>query len=383
MRIVWHSCAPWACSGYGSQTAIWTRKLQEMGHEVIISSYWGLSGSPTLWGGDDSHDPVTVLPGFGANYCSVSLGQHCKRVEPDLVITLGDIWVLDPNILRELPAAHWLPADCRPMSLADRQCIDASGAQLMAMGRWGYERFRTAGYNPVYCPHAIDTDIFKPAEDRRALRDLIDVGDNFVIGINAANNDAIRKALPEQMLAFAKFHQNHPDSLLALHTGIHQDGGQDLEAVAENLGIIDCIRVVDQYRYHSGLVTPGDLADWYNAVDVLSACTYGEGFGIPVIEAQACGVLVVSTDASVMTEINPHGIQVGGDPFWNGVHKGWWIHPSVSEIYRAFEEAYDRRGEDRSKLREFAMEYDAETVAGKYMKPSVDELLARMEKRTV
>jgi glycosyltransferase involved in cell wall biosynthesis len=377
MRIVWHSCAPWAASGYGQQTAMWIRKLTQMGHEVIVSAYWGLSGSPTQW------DGITILPGFGANYCSVSLGQHCKRVEPDLVITLGDIWVLDPNVLRELPVAHWLPSDCRPMSLADRQCIDASGAQLMAMGRWGYDRFAAAGYNPVYCPHAVDTDVFKPAEDRRALRDLIDVGDDFVIGINAANNDAIRKALPEQMLAFAKFHQNHPGSVLALHTGIHQDGGQDLEAVAENLGIIDCIRVVDQYRYHCGMVTAQDLAEWYQAIDVLSACTYGEGFGIPVIEAQACQAQVISTDASVMTEINPHGIRVGGDPFWNGVHKGWWIHPSVSGIYRAFEEAYDRRDEDRSRLREFAMGYDTETVAEKYMKPSVDELLSRMEKRKV
>ena len=60
--------------------------------------------------------------------------------------------------------------------------------------------------------------------------------------INQANNDAIRKAIPEQMMAFAKFAENHPDALLTLHTGVHQEGGQDLEAVAENLGIIDLVQ---------------------------------------------------------------------------------------------------------------------------------------------
>lgn len=66
-RIQWNSTVPWSCSGYGQQTALWARKLTEMGHEVIISTYWGLSGSPTSWNG------ITVLPGFGGNYCTPSL----------------------------------------------------------------------------------------------------------------------------------------------------------------------------------------------------------------------------------------------------------------------------------------------------------------------
>ncbi len=367
-KVVWHSCSPWAPSGYGQQTAIWIRKLKEMGHEVIVSSYWGLSGSPTQWEG------ITVLPGYGSNYCSTSLGGHCQVIKPDLVVTLGDIWVLDPGILRQYPVAHWLPSDCRPMSLADRSCINQSGARLIAMSRFGYDRFRTAGYKPYYIPHGIDTEIFRPAEDRDKVRDALGVTGNFVIGINAANNDAIRKALPEQMLAFAKFNADHPDSLLALHTGVHQEGGQDIESVAENLGITDKIRVVDQYRYHSGLVTPEDLAEWYQMLDVLSACTYGEGFGIPIVEAQASGVPVITTNASAMTELNPYGTAVDGEPFWNGVHKGWWISPGISQIAEAFEKAY-REWQEDPRLREFALQYDKETVAREYFGPVISELL--------
>lgn len=371
-RIMWHSCAPWSPSGYGMQTAVWIQELAKMGHEVFVSSYWGLSGSATDWNG------ITILPGFGSGYCSTSLSQHYKAYKPDLVITLGDIWVLDAGLLREMRVAHWLPCDCRPMSLADRANAEASGAQLMAMSRFGYERFAQAGFRPVYSPHGIDTGLFSPLEDRDGLRREWGVEDKFVIGINAANNDAIRKGISEQMLAFARFRQDHDDAVLALHSGVHQEGGQDLEALAENLGITDCLRVVDQYRYHAGIMQPSDLRSWYGAIDVLSACSFGEGFGLPIIEAQSCGTPVITTDASSMTELNPHGQQVSGDPFWNGVHKGWWIRPSVSQITDAYERAYaERDNPERDKLREFAKGYDKSVVAAEYMKPAVDELLRR------
>lgn len=371
-KIMWHSCAPWAPSGYGTQTAVWAQKLTEMGHEVIISSYWGLSGSSTTWNG------ITVLPGWGSNYCTSSLSGHFRSIQPDLVITLSDIWVLDPNLIKEMPVAHWLPSDCRPMSLADKGIVDHTGAQLIAMSHFGHDRFRSAGYNPLYVPHGINTEVFAPSPNREELREKAGIADNFVIGINAANNDAIRKAIPEQMLAFAKFLKTRPDAILALHSNVSESGGQDLEVLAENLGITDRIRVVDQYRYASGFVSPQDLADWYSMIDVLSACTYGEGFGLPIIEAQACGTPVITTEASSMTELNPLGISVKGKPFWNGVHKGWWISPFPGEIADAYD-WHSRNAPDGEKLRRFAVDnYSADVVAQSHMGPAIDELLRRL-----
>ena len=206
--------------------------------------------------------------------------------------------------------------------------------------------------------------------------------DEFVIGMNAANNDAVRKAAPEMFLAFARFHADHPEAILAIHAGVHQDGGQDLEVLAENLGITDRVRVVDQYHYHAGMVSAKELADWYCAIDVLAACTYAEGFGIPIIEAQACGIPVITTKASSMVELNPHGIEVDGTPFWNGVHKGWWIRPDVQGMVDAFTEAYEKRDNvDSARLRKFAESYSVENVAEKYMGPAIEELADRMARR--
>ena len=372
--ILGHAPAPWSPlpSGYGTQIALWSQKLREMGHEVVLSSFWGLTGTVTEWNG------ITVLPGFGQAYCSPSLQQHAKHVKPDLVLTLGDVWVLDPAVLREIPVAHWLPSDCLPMSTADRNVVEAAGSQLIAMSRFGQERFRAAGIDAFYVPHGISFDVWKPAENRAALREARGIDPAaYIIGVNAANNDAIRKAAPEMMLAFAKFHQSHPDAILALHTGVHCDGGQDLEVVAENLGITDRVMVVDQYRYTAGLITESDLCDWYSAIDVLCAATYAEGFGLPIVEAMACGTPVITTKCSSMEELNPDGLQVDGSPFWNGVHKGWWIRPDVAGMVRAFEESYERRHDvDRVKLRESVAQYEVNTVAEKHMRPVVDELLA-------
>ena len=374
-RILWNSTAPWSASGYGTQTQLWLLKLRDMGHDMYASCYWGLQGAPTLWNG------IPILPAFGASYSSPALHQHAKLLNPDLVIDLGDLWVMDPGLLRELPMAHWLPSDCRPMSAADRGVAEQAGLSLIAMSKFGLARFREAGFtNSLYVPHALDFDTWRIPEDRNKLREATGISpDTFVIGINAANNDAIRKAPSEMLLAFAKFLQDHPDSLLALHTGVHCDGGQDLEFLAESLGVTDRVRVVDQYRYTAGLIQPSELADWYGAIDVLLGATYGEGFGLPLVESLACGTPVITTRCSSMEEINPDGLQVDGDPFWNGVHRAWWIRPSVSGMVAALEQAYEQRHDvDRVKLRESVAQYEVGRVAEEHMGPAVDTLLDRM-----
>jgi glycosyltransferase involved in cell wall biosynthesis len=114
---------------------------------------------------------------------------------------------------------------------------------------------------------------------------------------------------------------------------------------------------------------------------VLLGATYGEGFGLPLVEAMACGVPVITTKCSSMEEINPDGLQVDGEPFYNGVHKAWWIRPSVGGMVRALEMSYEQRGDvNPEKLRDSVAEYEVGNVAEKYMGPAVDVLLERMKR---
>jgi glycosyltransferase involved in cell wall biosynthesis len=102
------------------------------------------------------------------------------------------------------------------------------------------------------------------------------------------------------------------------------------------------------------------------------------------MEAQAAGTPVITTNASAMAEINPYGIAVDGQPFWNGVHKGWWISPNITQIAESYEQAYqDRKGVDHKKLRRFAQKYAYPKISEKYMQPAITELLNRMEAKKI
>ena len=176
-------------------------------------------------------------------------------MKPDLVLDAGGCVGVDPAVLREIPVAHWLPSDCRPMSRRTGTWLRRRGRSSSPCRGSGRNGSGLGGTDAFYVPHGISFDVWKPAENRAALREARGIDPAaYLIGVNAANNDAIRKAAPEMMLAFARFRATHPDAILALHTGVHCDGGQDLEAVAENLGITDAVMVVDQYRYTAGLI---------------------------------------------------------------------------------------------------------------------------------
>ena len=57
---------------------------------------------------------------------------------------------------------------------------------------------------------------------------------------------------------------------------------------------------------HTGIVSEKELGDLYNLVDLFVFPSLYEGFGLPVIEAMACGTKVASSNTSSLPE-------VGGD----------------------------------------------------------------------
>lgn len=73
-------------------------------------------------------------------------------------------------------------------------------------------------------------------------------------------------------------------------------GGLDVEAHAAALGIADDL-------YLPGFVPEDDLPALYNAALCLAFPSRYEGFGLPAVEAMACGTPVVVSDASSLPEV--------------------------------------------------------------------------------
>lgn len=372
-RILIHSNAPWMPTGYGKQAAHLVRTLQGLGHEVVVSAFAGLTGAPIEWHG------TTVLPNGMYEFGVDVLIPHMDTVEPDLTILLMDVWKVGPlaDALKGRNVAGWVPADCAPLSRLDNQFFHQSGVRPIAMSRFGEQQLSDAGLSPLYAPHVVDRDVFRPlsTEDRGKYRSAMGLDDRFVIGMCAANSDAVRKGFPEQFEAFRGFHKKHPEALLYVHSIAKSPRGLDLRRLALEIGIEpDSIRITDTYPQISGAFDDSLMADWYGILDVLSMCSYAEAFGVPLIEAQACGTPVVTTAGSAMMENRGPGWLVQGERFWNHVHGAWWQRPHVAQIVRAYDKAYVQASTRRTQAREASRDFDA-TLSPAWWRTILESLL--------
>jgi glycosyltransferase involved in cell wall biosynthesis len=107
------------------------------------------------------------------------------------------------------------------------------------------------------------------------------------------------------------------------------------------------------------------------------ATSYGEGFGVPTMEAQACGTRVIGSNwAATPDLVSEDSWLVDGTPAWDSGQNAWWQTPNIPSIVKALEEAY---AEDRGKSQvaiDFAKEFDVENVWKKYWLPTLGKLLA-------
>jgi glycosyltransferase involved in cell wall biosynthesis len=371
-KLLVHSVVPWAGTGYGAQCAQVVPRLASLGYEVAVSAFAGLGGSTMDWRGH------TVYPGGNDLYARDVLPKHARHFGADLVIALCDPWALGPDAMSGLPVACWTPVDCEPLGRADNIALTRGRAKTIAMSRFGERMLRDAGHRPFYVPHGVDSSVFRPPdEDPEALREQLGVGGKFVIGIVATNKDDRRKGWWEQLSAFARLHAKHPDTALIAHTDPLQKGGLDLRAVASDLGIARAVLWGDPYAAGIGEASAEQMARTYGAMHLLSCCSLGEGFGLPLAEAQLCGVPAVATNASAMADVCG-GWLVGGQQVRHGAHKAQWTCPSIPEIARVYEKAYQRGSAYQAKkaaARDHAMQFDADMVLTQWWKPALEALL--------
>lgn len=376
---MWFSDLPFTHTGYGVQTRLFVPHLRAMGHDVALASKYGLHGGLLKWGG------CQLYPGGRTEYSQDVLAAHSRHFGADLTVTLCDAQICEPRSYRGMRWVPWFPVDADPLPPDVLGRVRQSFLPVV-MSRFGERVARAAGLDVRYVPLGVDTAVYKPG-DRAAARERLGwPADRFVVGMVADNKDPFdRKAFAAQIAAFAAFRSRHPDALLYLHTNLGLDGrGIDLVelSAAHGLEVGADVLPADQYLQLLGY-PDAKMADVYAGMDVLLACSSHEGFGVPLVEAQACGVPVV-TGAWTSTEELCFG--------------GWLVdaadteplaHPSRGVVWRphgravaaALEEAYARAGETAWAERALsgAVRYDAALVARTYWPPVLEELAGRLE----
>lgn len=380
MKLLWASNAPWCPTGYGTQTNQVTARMKRAGVDVAVAANFGISSRVV------DHNGIRVYPhGWesASNDIIPAWSIHHFAGAPGWLVTLTDVWTLKSPEYTTMNMACWTPIDHTPAPVAIVSFFRKTGAIPIAMSRHGQRELEAAGLEALYAPHGIDTRTYRPIpQDAARAASGLPAG-KFIVGMVANNKGRypVRKSFPEAFLAFSVLHKAHPDALLYVHaekTGAAQ--GVDLEVLAAECGIDPTALVfADQAQMRLG-IDDDEMAHLYSSFDVLLAPSRGEGFGIPVVEAQACGVPVIVTNATAQPELLGAGWLVGGQPEWDPDQCAWWTAPSVADLVVALSSAYEARGDRgiRDKARKFAEKYDADTVFRDYWVPILKRLQDRL-----
>lgn len=383
MRILWLGNPPFVGSGYGEQAGLFVPRLQALGHEMAVAANWGVQGWTHNWNG------ITVYPSDG-EWGNVATATYAKEHQADLVIALCDAWTLHPETWADdLSMAVWAPVDHCPLPPLVRASLAHEKVSPIAMSRYGEQQMRDFGLDPVYVPHGVDTNVFRPMPElRNKVRGGLQVPeDAFLVGMVAANKSSPsddRKSFGQAFHAFARFAKDHPDAYMYVHSEDKPSLGRglDLTVLAKAVGCpVGRVIFPDPAQWQIGMSR--DVVAWlYQSFDVLLNPAKGEGFGIPILEAQACGVPVIASDHSAMTElVKDTGWLVSGDPLWDALQMSFWVMPSIASIHENLEAAYERRHDQelRAAAVEFAQQYDADKVTDEFWVPALEKLAAPRE----
>ena len=399
MKILIHSNGPNAKTGYGVQVAQLAERLHDSGYDVAISATFGQQGSTGSWKPESPRNPdgwakgIRVYQvGWQLNGIDIVHNHALHWFDGDplngWIIIHGDVWSLAANpLLADFNVAGWAPVDHYPVPPGVLGFFDSSKALPVAMSRFGERAFETAGLDPVYVPLSVDTARYKPTptieipkHGDMACRTLLGLPDEaFVVGMVAMNKDPDdRKGFNEAFAAFAAFRRDHGDAVLYCHTDKNGMGTSfNLEKMAAAHGIpARAIVFPDTYSYQMGW-SAEMMAAAYTAFDVLLAPSHGEGFCVPLIEAQACGTPVICTDFSAQPELVGAGWKVRGQQLYDPAQFAFYMVPYIDDILAALVEAYSADLDALEvKAVAKAAEYDADLVYAEHWVPLLEQMMA-------
>lgn len=394
LRILWKANAPWATTGYGVQSNSIIPRMLEMEEveDIGIFAYYGIMGAKTrqkigVGKGITKYHTVDCYPLRADLWGNDVIHDHAADFGADLVVTLMDIWVLADDYgnrgFRWLP---YMPIDMSPPP-----------PPVLAKMRQAYHPIVYSKFAKDWCdrldieasyiPHGVETKLYKPYRpaDRRQAKEIISFSpDHFVVGTVAANKGwPPRKGFSELMQAFKIFSDRHSDARLYMHSLLTQEyEGANLAQMAEDYGIRHLVNFVDPYKLHIGIDTE-TMNAIYNAMDVFCLPSRGEGFGVPIVEAQAAGTPVIVTDYTSMPELVGAGWTVPTVAREYTPLRSWQEIASVGPIVDALEEAY--KGNKKAmtaQAREFALQYDWDRVFDEGWRPLVKRMAEEVVPRT-
>jgi len=130
-------------------------------------------------------------------------------------------------------------------------------------------------------------------EARRRLREALNIDGPYALFLGKLEP---RKNVMRLLEAFARFRRDTGSDTKLLLAGNRTAVTPSIGAQIERLGLADAV-------VQPGYVPSGMLADLYSAARMFLLPSLWEGFGIPIVEAMACGTPVLTSNVTCLPEI--------------------------------------------------------------------------------
>jgi glycosyltransferase involved in cell wall biosynthesis len=146
-------------------------------------------------------------------------------------------------------------------------------------------------------PNGVDLDLFKPVECPDSLLELrkrYDLGgDPFFLTLSSM---APHKNLEFLLRSWLRFHDAHPGATLVVAGGADRQGVELLQRLTHGGGAVPRVKFI-------GFVDDEDFVRLASCCNAFLFPSLYEGFGLPVLEAMACGAPVICSNTSSLPEV--------------------------------------------------------------------------------
>lgn len=291
-------------SGVRTYTSNLIRALEGLGHEVTVLY---ASEKDKM---DIEHNEIVVGPTrklFIPYRDNVRLYRHLARSDYDVfhvTRSTGPVFELNDTVV--LRTIHDLCNRYTTMQRTDR---------LSKLYKRAVQKRVLENTDGILCPSE---------STKRQVADIFDVTDEDIYTTPLGTTEMYRKKPPEELaatrskygidkwtilfvgvitprknvstVADAFVQSGISDEYTLLITGSVGPGGEEIVTDIKN-------RYPTEDIQFPGFVSEEDLIDLYNIADLLIYPSYCEGFGLPVLEAMACGTPVIVSDTSSLPEV--------------------------------------------------------------------------------
>jgi glycosyltransferase involved in cell wall biosynthesis len=321
VKIMWVADA--GChTGFATVThQIAERLVRDYGHDihVVAANYKGDAWPTNL---------KLYVPNFDQRDDIIGMSRFIK-MEADLMPD-AIMFVQDPKVvLNALVANPWDPDNVLARGMKSSNgyvyrppifaylAVDGYENPRMwdALTDLGVRRIAMTHHGQAAMPeapviwHGVDTSIYHPRDRSEAKRALGFDPDRFLV--LRVDKNSWRKDYPASWKALRPLLRAHPDVDVHFHCRPNAGDGYDLDAVRWNdEDIRDRVTFTPNLGTFKGL-SEEQMGILFGAADLFLSTSWGEGFGLTILQAMASGTPVLAQDCSAITEVvGPGGILV-------------------------------------------------------------------------